>query len=356
MDIVGRGRPARGPRPATSPPRPEASGHQACWGDHAIAATKGKTRIECGHRIAETQPSMARSTVGNDRGDRLRPAADSSGGWNPTVHLFSQAKGKLALGRRARLLSSPTSRCRRPSARPGSANGTFGLGASLSKRVSPPGKAAATASGHRKSKGRKKAQSSRPEDHDMLPARFLWHITPNPAPRASAGKALHRLCRTIPTAADLQLALREGYRSIEHVKRFTTTGMATDQGKTARTSTPSASWPTSLGPPPARGRGDHLPPALHPGLLRHLRRPGRRTTLLDPMRKTPMHSWHESHGAQVRVTSDSGGGPGTTRRTARTMHGAVNREVAGGAGIPGGSGCHAPWARSTSKGPMPPSS
>src|SRR5690606_8164016 len=35
------------------------------------------------------------------------------------------------------------------------------------------------------------------------------------------------------TAKDLKLATREGFRSIEHVKRFTTTGMATDQGKTS---------------------------------------------------------------------------------------------------------------------------
>ena len=35
------------------------------------------------------------------------------------------------------------------------------------------------------------------------------------------------------TAGDLQLALGEGYRSIEHVKRYTTAGMGTDQGKTA---------------------------------------------------------------------------------------------------------------------------
>ena len=32
-------------------------------------------------------------------------------------------------------------------------------------------------------------------------------------------------------ANDIRLALREGYKSIEHVKRYTTTGMATDQGK-----------------------------------------------------------------------------------------------------------------------------
>ena len=33
------------------------------------------------------------------------------------------------------------------------------------------------------------------------------------------------------TAKDIKLALREGYKSIEHIKRYTTTGMATDQGK-----------------------------------------------------------------------------------------------------------------------------
>ena len=35
------------------------------------------------------------------------------------------------------------------------------------------------------------------------------------------------------TVKDLKLAAREGFRSIEHVKRYTTTGMATDQGKTS---------------------------------------------------------------------------------------------------------------------------
>jgi sarcosine oxidase, subunit alpha len=35
------------------------------------------------------------------------------------------------------------------------------------------------------------------------------------------------------TAADLELAQREGYESVEHTKRYTTFGMATDQGKTS---------------------------------------------------------------------------------------------------------------------------
>ena len=33
------------------------------------------------------------------------------------------------------------------------------------------------------------------------------------------------------TASDIKLVVREGYHSVEHVKRYTTNGMATDQGK-----------------------------------------------------------------------------------------------------------------------------
>ena len=35
------------------------------------------------------------------------------------------------------------------------------------------------------------------------------------------------------TAKDVKLANQEGFKSVEHVKRYTTLGMATDQGKTA---------------------------------------------------------------------------------------------------------------------------
>src|SRR5918998_1827360 len=35
------------------------------------------------------------------------------------------------------------------------------------------------------------------------------------------------------TAKDVEIAHREGFRSVEHLKRYTTLGMATDQGKTS---------------------------------------------------------------------------------------------------------------------------
>jgi hypothetical protein len=54
---------------------------------------------------------------------------------------------------------------------------------------------------------------------------------PQPA-RGARGKAFVDWQNDV-TAADLGLAVREGFRSIEHIKRYTTTGMATDQGKTS---------------------------------------------------------------------------------------------------------------------------
>ena len=83
------------------------------------------------------------------------------------------------------------------------------------------------------------------------------------------------------TAKDIRLAVREGFESIEHVKRYTTTGMATDQGKTSNMN--------ALGlvagaprPPAAGGRHHDLPAALHAGDLRRHRRAEPRRTCSIP--------------------------------------------------------------------------
>ena len=72
------------------------------------------------------------------------------------------------------------------------------------------------------------------------------------------------------TTKDLRLAVHEGYRSVEHAKRYTTAGMGTDQGKVANLNAfgflASVRW-TSRG-----GRHDDLPPALQAGHLRRARR------------------------------------------------------------------------------------
>ncbi|HEV2285979.1 MAG TPA: glycine cleavage T C-terminal barrel domain-containing protein, partial [Steroidobacteraceae bacterium] len=97
------------------------------------------------------------------------------------------------------------------------------------------------------------------------------------------------------TAKDLALAMREGFRSIEHVKRYTTTGMATDQGKTSNLN--------ALGIVAQR-----LERNLPEVGLTTFRMPYTPVTfgsfaglargeLFDPIRRTPMHAWAAEHGA-----------------------------------------------------------
>ena len=94
---------------------------------------------------------------------------------------------------------------------------------------------------------------------------------------------------------DIQLAEREGYRSVEHVKRYTTLGMATDQGKTANvnalailaeargcsmqqvgtTTFRPPYTPVAMGAYVGRSIGQHF----------------------SPVRCTAMHDWHQNNGA-----------------------------------------------------------
>src|SRR3546814_1301157 len=92
------------------------------------------------------------------------------------------------------------------------------------------------------------------------------------------------------TAKDLHLAVREGYRSIEHVKRYTTTGMGTDQGKTGNIHALAIVAEAENAAIPVVGTTTFRPPYT-PTTFGALA--GRGVgALFDPVRKTPMHEWH----------------------------------------------------------------
>jgi heterotetrameric sarcosine oxidase alpha subunit len=65
-----------------------------------------------------------------------------------------------------------------------------------------------------------------PEDPDVTPIAALWEVRTARA----RGKAFVDLQNDV-TSADVRLAQREGYEHVEHMKRYTTHGMATDQGR-----------------------------------------------------------------------------------------------------------------------------
>ncbi|MGN6145374.1 MAG: glycine cleavage T C-terminal barrel domain-containing protein, partial [Mesorhizobium sp.] len=98
------------------------------------------------------------------------------------------------------------------------------------------------------------------------------------------------------TASDVELAQREGFESVEHLKRYTTLGMATDQGKTSNV--PGlAIMAAALGKEiPQVGTTRFRPPyaAVSLGSLA-----GERFGDLKPERLTPMHDWHLANGASM---------------------------------------------------------
>ena len=87
----------------------------------------------------------------------------------------------------------------------------------------------------------------------------------------------------------------EGFRAIEHVKRYTTTGMATDQGKTSNLNA-LAIVAKEIGKPiPAVGLTTFrqpYTPVTFGTIAGHSR-----AELFDPVRRTPIDSWAQEHGA-----------------------------------------------------------
>jgi sarcosine oxidase, subunit alpha len=124
--------------------------------------------------------------------------------------------------------------------------------------------------------------------------------------------------------ADVELSVRENLTSVEHLKRYTTLGMATDQGKTS-----SVNGMLALGALTGRGpstvgttkfRFPYTPVAL--GAFAGQRR----GPLFSPVRRLPLHDWHLSHGADLE---EYGGWlrPARYRRDRESEHAAEQREA-----------------------------
>jgi sarcosine oxidase subunit alpha len=97
------------------------------------------------------------------------------------------------------------------------------------------------------------------------------------------------------TIDDVRLAAQENYRSVEHLKRYTTTGMGTDQGKTSNINALVLMGEQTQRAPPAVGTTKFRPPfaPITMGAL-----VGRRVgSLYRPLKHTPAQAWHEQRGA-----------------------------------------------------------
>lgn len=116
---------------------------------------------------------------------------------------------------------------------------------------------------------------------------------------AGKGKAFVDLQNDV-TASDVRLAQREGFESVEHLKRYTTLGMATDQGKTSNLNGLTILAKARGVPVPAVGTTRFRPPynPVSLGALAGRARGGH----LSALRRTPLHDWHvKAGGLMVNV-------------------------------------------------------
>ncbi len=240
-----------------------------------------------------------------------------SGGWNPTVHLWSQARGKLTWddARAFFVPNTDTMAAINPSRSVGACGGSFDLPDCLAEGIVAGAAAAKDAGFGDGSAPAVPSATSIPEQ----PVRPMWDV-----PCHGHKKKFHEF-QNDSTSADVELASREGMLSVEHTKRYTTTGMGTDQGKTSNVN--------ALGIM-AREQGITIPevgtttfrPPYTPVTFGAITGLNRRD-LFEQERTTAMHPWHVENGAVFEDVGDWKR-PWYFPKDGEDMHAAVLRECA----------------------------
>jgi sarcosine oxidase subunit alpha len=255
-------------------------------------ATQAEADLLAGHAVVATEGGKALSGIKVQRFDQVTGALSGearslhadclivSGGWSPAIHLASQAGAKAEWNGALQAFLPPKPTQKWTGA--GAFKGTMETAAAIAE-----GHAAGVAASGGKAAG------FDPPAVEALPG------SAEPAPVfeiKAPGKSFVDFQHDV-TAADVRLAHREGFVSVEHLKRYTTLGMATDQGKTSNV--PGlAIMAAALGKPiPEVGTTRFRPPyaAVSIGSLA-----GERYGDLKAERLTPMHDWHVANGATMQ--------------------------------------------------------
>lgn len=267
------------------------------------AVRKAGIEVTGGRVITEVETSFAGLSIEGVRVSGFRPSGRlsvsderiecdfvcTSGGWNPTVHLWCHTAGKLRYEDTIQALVPGDSNQRMRAA--GAANGTFELGALLKEGFAAGDAAAKDALGASASgRGETSPAVKSPARGPVQP---VWYI-PSVGRQDEGDRHFVDLLNDV-TAADIELATREGYVSVEHLKRYTTLGMGTDQGKTSGINGLAILADIRDMPMERVGPTTYRPPytAISFGAIAGTNA----KALFQPVRRTSVMPWHVDNGA-----------------------------------------------------------
>lgn len=229
-----------------------------------------------------------------------------SGGWSPVVHLWSHCGGKL-------IWDADRALFRPDPARPptdqtgagfvtcvGAANGALTLAEVMADAGGP-------------------APVDCPAEAALLP---VW-MMPQGAGVKLRSKAWLDFQNDVKVT-DVQLAAREGYASVEHAKRYTTLGMATDQGKLSNING-LAILSDALGQPISQTGTTTFRPPYAPISMGAIGGAAR-GALFQPVRQTCLYDWHIAQGAHMEPVGQWRR-PYCYPRAGETTQDAVRREI-----------------------------
>ncbi len=194
----------------------------------------------------------------------------ASGGLTPVVHLWRHAGGKLDWN--AEIAAFVPGKALQGMVAAGAANGTFDLGHALAE-------ARAVATG--------KTTAKQPRTYQITP---LWPEI------GSKGRQWIDFQHDV-TLKDVELAARENYVSVEHLKRYTTLGMASDQGKTSNMAGLAAMAALQGRAIPEVGTTTFRPPFVPVAL--ELYHGARRGQVFNPLKRLVLENQHRAAGAAL---------------------------------------------------------
>jgi len=247
---------------------------------YVVVAAKGYKKVKSADiaKISEDKKNI--SNIENIQCDCICV----SGFWTPTIHLASQSGNKTKFNEKIDAFIPSQSKQKETTL--GAANGIFTLeetlkisfekGSELSKQITKKDNKVSVPT----------VVEKKSSNHDKF-----WCV---PLPEGKNYKRFLDFQNDV-AVSDIQLALREGYRSIEHVKRYTTLGMATDQGKTSNLNGLQMVSDVENKVVPQVGHTTFRPPYTPVSIGAIVGREiGKHS---KPTRKSPMHYWHEKNNA-----------------------------------------------------------